>query len=106
MAKYRMENDNGGVSVVDTDRAINSWNEDYFIGGNGNKISTATGSQWDHERLYESRKGQFYLVCSSDWQGRSDAARWISDTEAVQWLAVNGHDTPERLQALAEECIE
>lgn len=49
--KYRM--DDG--TVVDTDRASDSWAEASYWDGN-NHISKATGSQWTHQQLYRSRK--------------------------------------------------
>lgn len=101
MAKFRM---NDG-SVVNTDVAKQSWDEDTYFDGR-NHISKATGSQWDHETLYLSRKGRFYVVQSSQWQGSSDSAEYISEQDAVAWLLANGEDVPECLKSVAAEIEE
>lgn len=101
MSTYQM--DDG--TVVDTDRAVSSWSEDTRWDGS-NHISRATGGQWEHQRLFRSRKGRFYLESWSDWQGSTPHAEWISDREAAAWLATNGHMIPEYLAAEAEAVIE
>jgi hypothetical protein len=67
MSKYRIEN-----TIVDTDRAKKSWDEDTRWDGH-NHISKATGSQWEHEKLYRSRKGRYYVEHTSQWQGSTAA---------------------------------
>ena len=101
MAKYRM--DDG--TVVDTDRATQSWNEETYWDGS-NHISRATGSQWAHQRLYESRKGRHYIEAWSDHQGSRDRVEWVSPEEATRWLLVNGKELPEGLKHLEEEISE
>ncbi len=90
MSKYRMEDG----TVVDTEKASQSWDEDTFWDGH-NHISKATGSQWNHQTLYRSRKGRYYIVCSSNWEGSRDHAEWVSPEEAVRWLLLNGLNGPE-----------
>src|SRR3990170_2886758 len=97
MSRYRM--DDG--TVIDTDRAATSWDEDTSWDGN-NHISKATGSQWTHQRLYQSRKGRYYIEHTSQWQGSTPRVEWISREQAAQWLYSNGHDLPEDLQDLED----
>lgn len=103
MAKYRM--DDG--TVVDTDRATEKWEEDTFWDGR-NHISKATGSQWEHQTLYRSRKGRYYVEHVSQWQGSRPHVEWVSPEEATRWLLANGEEKtiPEDLQKFVEEVIE
>lgn len=101
MSVYRMEDG----TVVNTDKAKQSWCERCDWDGS-NHISRATGSQWTHEDLYESRKGRFYVVHSSQWQGSRDHAEWISEQAAVRWLLTMEHEIPERLTHLLEQVSE
>lgn len=100
MARYRMEN-----CVVDTGRATQSWEEARDHDGN-NFISRATGTQWDHETLYRSRKGRFYKECTSAYQGSTPHAEWVSPEEAVRWFVLNDHEVPEDLKHLEDEVVE
>ena len=99
--KYRM--DDG--TVVDTERAKESWKEDTQWDGS-NHISVATGSQWNHEELYQSRKDRFYVEHSSQWQGSRDHVEYVSNEEAVRWLLANDHTLPECLVHLEDEISE
>ena len=101
MSTYRM--DDG--TVVDTDRATQSWKEDTNWDGN-NHISVATGSQWDHQKLYRSRKGRYYIENTSQWQGRMPSAEWISHRGAASWLLANDHEIPVDLTEAADEVSE
>ena len=92
MPRFLMDDD----TIADTDKAVQSWEEDTEWNGQ-NHISVATGSQFDHETLYKSAKGRYYLVSSSQWQGRMDTARWLSQEEAAHWLLKNGHELPAEL---------
>lgn len=97
MARYRMDDD----TVVDTQNATWVWEEDTRWDGR-NHISLATGTQWDHQTLYRSRKGRFYLEHTSQWQGRTPSAEWVSHRTAVSWLLTNGHEIPEDLLEVAD----
>lgn len=101
MARYRIEGD----GLVDTDKATASWEEDTRFDGN-NQISVATGSQWDHQTLYRSRKGRYYLVHESQWQGSTPHAEWVSPEEATRWLVLMEYDLPEDLKQYEEEVVE
>jgi hypothetical protein len=101
MSTYRM--DDG--TVVKTENATHSWEEDTRWNGN-NRISVATGSQWEHQTLHRSRKGRYWLECWSQWQGTTPHAEWISNHEAVRWLLANDHTLPEELAALEAEVSE
>jgi hypothetical protein len=101
MSTYRM--DDG--TVVKTENAIKHWNEANRWDGN-NHISKATGSQWNHETLYQSRKGRYWKECESQWQGSTPHAEWLSNHSAAQWLLANDHDLPADLADLECEISE
>lgn len=101
MGKYRM--DDG--TIVDTDRAAQAWDEEKFWDGH-NHCSKATGSQWSHQRLHQSRKGRFYLLHWSQVQGSRDHVEYVSNEEAARWLLHNEHPLPECLAHLEEEIVE
>lgn len=101
MARYQM--DDG--TVVDTKNATDVWEEATEWDGR-NHISKATGSQWEHQTLYRSRKGRYYVVHSSQWQGRRSHAEWVSNHEAARWLLANDEELPEELAKLEEEIAE
>jgi len=100
MARYRIEN-----SIVDTANAVEVWNESTTWNGN-NHISNATGSQWEHQRLYRSRRGRYWVEHTSDWQGSHSHAEWVSPQEATRWLLMNEHGLPPDLAAHEEEVSE
>lgn len=54
-----------------------------------NRISLATGSQWEHEVLYVTPGGRFILHRMSDWQGRPSYHEEIPAEEAAAWLVRN-----------------
>ena len=101
MSKYRTEDG----TIVDTDRATAHWEEDTRWDGH-NQISRATGSQWTHQTLYRSRKGRFYTVHTSQWEGAQDHVEWVSPQEATRWLLINGHPIPEELTQFVDDVEE
>ena len=69
-----------------------------------NRISRATGSQWDHETLYRTKSGHWVKHWWSQWQGSVDRWELLSDDEAARWLVRNGYDPSEHgLAELAEQ---
>lgn len=101
MARFRMDDD----TIVDTDKALQSWGEETDWNGS-NHISRATGSQWNHQTLYKSKKGRYYIVHSSQIQGNMDHAEWITPQEAARWLLLMDEELPEDLEQYAEEVCE
>jgi len=101
MARYKMDD---GI-IVETENSTGSWKEATDWDGN-NHISRATGSQWDHETLYRSRKGRYYIVIKSQWQGTLPSARWVTPVEAAAWLIHNDEEVPDDLQDAAGEATE
>ena len=101
MARFRM--DDG--TILDTDKASQSWDETAFWDGR-NHISKATGDQWTHQRLYRSRRGRYYVVHSSQWQGSRDHAEYVSPEEAARWLLLMEAELPEDLAKYADEIVE
>lgn len=86
-------------TIVNTDKAIESWDESTHFNGS-NHISDATGSQWEHQKLYKSRKGRYYLEHWSQWQGSEPHAEWLSNEAAARWLLLCGHPLPDDLEAV------
>lgn len=101
MARYQMQDG----TVIDTDNASKHWNEITRWNGN-NHISVATGSQWEHETLYRSRKGRYYVEHTSQWQGSTPRAEWVSEQEAARWLLLNEHELPADLAKYESEVSE
>jgi len=101
MAVYKMEDG----TVVKTENASQSWKESTNWNGN-NHISVNTGSQWEHQTLHCSRKGRYWIECTSQWQGSTPHAEWLSEHGATKWLILNGKDLPEALKHLANEVEE
>ena len=101
MARYRM--DNG--AIVDTDNANKVWEEDTIWNGN-NHIGKATGSQWEHQTLYKSRKGRYYIEYESDWEGSHPHVEWVSREKAARWLLLMNEELPEDLNDLKESILE
>jgi hypothetical protein len=85
----------------ETDRA-QAWDEETEFDGN-NHISKATGSQWDHEKLYRTASGRFVLERSSQRQGVRDSHEIIDPKEAAAWLILNGHELPDALASVAKD---
>ena len=92
-------------TIVKTENATQRWDEGTGFDGR-NRFSKATGTQWDHETLYRSRKGRYWIEHISQWQGSTARAEWISQHRAAQWLLANGHQLPEDLAALETEVSE
>ena len=101
MSTYKM--DDG--TVIDTDKAQQHWDEDTNWDGS-NHISKATGSQWNHQTLYKSRKGRYYVEHTSQWQGSRPHVEWVSNEEAARWLLNNEHELPTDLAHLEDELVE
>jgi hypothetical protein len=66
------------------------WEEDTRWDGH-NHVSLATGSQWDHERLYRTPGGIYVLHHWSQWQGSTETYEEVTREAAARWLSVNGH---------------
>lgn len=101
MARYTM--DDG--TVVDTAKASEHWEEASDWDGR-NHISRATGDQWCHQTLYRSRKGRYYLVHESQWQGSRPHAEWISPEGAARWLIAMERALPDDLLKYEDEVTE
>jgi hypothetical protein len=75
-----------------------SWDEATRWNGN-NHISRATGSQWEHERLYRTPAGIYVLHHWSQWQGSTESYEQISADEAAAWLSRNEHTISDASEA-------
>ena len=97
-------------TVVDTSNATASWAEATEWDGS-NQISKATGCQWNHQRLYRSKRGRFYVERSSQWQGSKSSCEWVSEQAACRWLlandySVDGENWPEDLTRFVDDVLE
>lgn len=101
MSKYRMQDG----TVIDTDQSTARWDEATEWDGS-NHISRATGSQWLHQVLYRSRKGRYYTLHTSQWQGSRDHIEWVSNEDAARWLLANNRELPDDLRQLEAEVSE
>lgn len=95
--RFRMEDG----AVVSADNASAQWYEATEWDGQ-NHIGKSTGSQWEHQTLFRSRKGRFWLLHNSQWQGSRPHAEWLDEHEAVRWLLVNDHEVPEDVAHLVD----
>lgn len=96
MKKQSIEN--GGWFYIDR---AEKYEEDTYWNGN-NHISKATGSQWNHEDLYRSRKGKWIKHTWSQMQGSGETWEIVSKNEAAEWLIANEHEIPDDLGDIAE----
>ena len=70
------------------------WEEETEWNGQ-NRISLATGSQWEHETLYRTKSGRWIVHHWSQWQGSTPSWKEITNNEAAQWLVRNGREPHE-----------
>lgn len=81
-----------GGGWIDLDAAEKFTERRYSDGRN--LISAATGSQWEHEALYCSRKGVYVVNWWSQCDGVRETWTRIDAQQAAQWLVHNGHEPP------------
>lgn len=92
----------GGGAWFDS-AAAESWDEDDWFNGS-NRISVATGSQWEHQKLYRTARGRWILHCWSQWQGSRETYEVIPESQAHAWLADNDHadEIPAEVESASE----
>ena len=56
-----------------------------------NHISTATGSQWEHEEVVRTKRGRYYVVSSSQRQGSQSKAKALDIGGVAKWLVRAGY---------------
>jgi len=86
----------------DRDEAT-KWDEDTLIDSKGNRISVATGTQWDHEALYRTRKGTYVLNRWRNGEADKEAYFKITKWDAVTWLIRNAEPLPSDLSDTVDE---
>jgi hypothetical protein len=92
MSKYRLEDG----KVLNTDKASAEWEE--AIDWNGqNFVSRPTRSQWEHETLYRSSKGRYYIERTSQRPESRPYAVLVTNEQATAWLLANDHELPQEL---------
>lgn len=95
MGRITFESLEGPTKWFDSDaEGAKEFKEDTNWDGN-NSISVATGSQWDHEILYRTRKGAWVKNTWSQMQGTIERYFEIAEEDAAQWLLENGHELPD-----------
>ncbi|MBO9346206.1 MAG: hypothetical protein J7601_10840 [Chloroflexi bacterium] len=97
--KIKVHDEHGPLEsyvVVDTSRATRVWEPARDWDGR-NWIYRSTGSEWEWETLYRSRRGRYYIVERSAWQGTRPTARFVSPQQAAAWLILNDYELPEEL---------
>jgi hypothetical protein len=80
----------GSGRWFDAERA-EVFEEDTWWDGRNHR-SRATGSQWEHEKLYRTASGRGVLHHWSQYQGVPDRWEEIDAEEAARWLSINGYD--------------
>lgn len=102
MSKFRMQDN----TIIDTDNSTARYEckDDHHDGRNN--LCRITGQQWDHQILYRSKKGRYYVVYTSQWQGSTDRAEWVSPEEATRWLLLNGNEIPAELRQYTDTVTE
>lgn len=88
------------INVIDEQERLIGWFDDAkaekfeevarFDGQN--YISTATGSEWNHEELYRTVAGRWVLHWWSQYAGAPDRYRFITGDEAREWLMKQEHE--------------
>ena len=74
----------GSGKWFDDDKVV-GFSEDTTWDGH-NRISKATGSQWDHQSLLYTRGGCWVLWESSQQQGSADSYTEVLEMFAIRWL--------------------
>lgn len=100
MSRYAVD----GI-ILDTTKATARWEEDTEFDGH-NHISKATGSQWNHETLYRSAKGRYYIEHTSQQQGARPSATIVTQREAAAWLLANDEHLPDDLAHIETDITE
>jgi hypothetical protein len=78
--------------------AATVFKEDTWFNGHNN-ISSATGSQWEHESLWRTASGKWILNHWSQYQGSAESWTEISNEEAARWLVKNNENPHEACAA-------
>jgi hypothetical protein len=82
--------------------AAQMFKEDTWHNGS-NFISKATGSQWEHQSLYLTASQKFIIHAWSDFQGKPEIYKEVSNEYAAEWFVKNEYqneDIPEFLHEL------
>jgi hypothetical protein len=88
----------------DSETAVMFEEETYHNGSNW--ISKATGSQWNHERLYQTKSGRWILNTYSQVQGTPEAVYEIEAIEAAQWFGKQGFQDEQVPKGLKSHMLE
>jgi hypothetical protein len=57
-----------------------------------NYISKATDDQWEHERLYRTKGGNWVLHHWSQWEGGEEWWEKVETASAAKWLIKNEYE--------------
>jgi len=81
------------IGWFDAEKAYSLEEKTWWNGSN--HISTATGSQLDHQKLFLTASGNWVLNHWSQWQGKPETFEPITETDAVHWLFKNEYEANE-----------
>ena len=98
MSTYKMPDGR----IVNTDNAVHSWSESTKLRGL-DKVSVHTNSQWWHETLHKSPKGQYYIESGNSFGTPAHSSEYATQEEAAVWLHVNGSPIPDDLLDAASQ---
>lgn len=99
MKRIALTSENG--AWFDAEKA-ELYKEDKWWNGN-NWISSATGSQFEHEAIYITKSGKFILNSWSDFQGSQESYELITKEDAARWFAKQGFGDDEIPDVFAKE---
>lgn len=90
MARQNVFNEEGKLMGWFDLNAAEKFEEDTFFDGS-NHISRATGSQWTHQELFRTKKGQWVL---HTWGGYGNSSSWefVAESVAKEWLLTQSED--------------
>ena len=88
---------NGSTSKFDANKALCYCEARRWDGSN--HISLATGSQWEHERLYRTSGAKWIL---KHWSAQGETYEEITAAQAASWLVQNAYDIKELATQIAE----
>lgn len=97
--RYRIDG-----KIYDTETATQHWAAAEDFDGR-NYIDRSTNSQWDHQTLYRSPRGTYYLEHWSQYQGSTATAEVLPPAEAAAWLLEMDYCLPADLQQFADEIL-
>jgi len=92
-----------GCVVVDTETALNKWEEAPELDGAFHLSRSNNSIDW-RDTLYKSKRGIYYITTRASFSSRT-TAKCVSLKEAAAWLVLNDHPLPEDLKEFEDGVI-